>query len=79
MVVVITLLTNRAGLNSRNSRKPPSSDINLKEQARNKSEKKSGGQLGHVGTTLSQIEAPGDIQRVKIDRRCLKAMTKTLA
>ena len=71
LVVVIKLLTNRVGLNSSNSSKPPSSDSNPKKQVRKKSEKKSGGQLGHVGKTLIQIEEPDDIQLVKIDRRTL--------
>ena len=79
LVVVVKLLTNRVGLTSRNSSKPPSSDSHLKKQARKKSEKKSGGQPGHVGTTLSQIEEPDDIQLVKlIGAGCQKAITKTL-
>ncbi|MFT5082188.1 MAG: transposase [Lentisphaeria bacterium] len=40
LVVSIKLLTNRVGLNSRNSSKPPSSDINLKKQDRKKSQKR---------------------------------------
>ncbi|MFT5082999.1 MAG: transposase [Lentisphaeria bacterium] len=71
LIAVIKLLTNRIGLNSRNSSKPPSSDVNPKKQERKKFQKKNGGQLVHVGTTLIQIEGPDDIELVQIDRRTL--------
>ncbi len=58
LIVVVKLLTNRAGLNSRNSSKPPSSDPNRPKTPRKKSGKKPGGQTGHAGTTLKQIEEP---------------------
>jgi transposase len=55
-------LERQLGLNSSNSGKPPSSD-GLKRPARTgslreKSGKKSGGQRGHKGETLRQIETP---------------------
>ncbi|MCZ6802572.1 MAG: DUF6444 domain-containing protein [Proteobacteria bacterium] len=71
LVMLVKLLSNRVALNSRNSSKPPSSDLNRKKQERIKSRKKSGGQLGHVGSTLKQIEAPDGIETLKIDRRTL--------
>ncbi|MFT5085365.1 MAG: transposase [Lentisphaeria bacterium] len=40
LMVVIKLLTNRVGLNSRNSSKPPSSDINPKKQERKNFQKR---------------------------------------
>ena len=55
-------LERRLGLNSSNSGKPPSSDGLRKKPApvslRDKSEKPSGGQKGHKGTTLAQVETP---------------------
>jgi transposase len=71
LVVVIKLLTNRVGLNSSNSSKPPSSDINKKNQDRKKSTKSTGGQPGHAGKTLVQVDDPDDIDFIKIDRRTL--------
>ncbi len=71
LVMVVKLLSNRVGLNSRNSSKPPSSDPNRKKQGREKSNRKSGGQPGHVGTTLEQVEEPDSVKLIKIDRRTL--------
>ena len=51
MVTLLKLLTNQIGLNSNNRSKPSSSDPNRLKLTR----KKSGGQKGHVGTTLKQI------------------------
>lgn len=58
----IAELERRLGLNSSNSGKPPSSD-GLKKPARvsslrERSGKKSGGQKGHRGETLSRVEMP---------------------
>jgi transposase len=58
-------LERQLGLNSSNSSKPPSSD-GLKRPARTgslreKSGKKSGGQRGHKGETLRQIETPNTV------------------
>lgn len=74
LVTLVKLLTNRAGLNSQNSSKPPSTDSGAnkpKKKTRKKSDKSQGGQQGHIGTTLEKIDDPDDIHIIKIDRRTL--------
>src|SRR3990167_920380 len=56
-------LEERLSKNSNNSRKPPSSDGYKKPDPKslrnkNKKKKKVGGQVGHKGSTLNQIENP---------------------
>ncbi len=72
LLLIITLLSNRLGLNSSNSSKPPSSDPNRKKGTNNKnSTNKPGGQKGHKGTTLEPVSDPDKIQDLSIDRRKL--------
>ena len=71
LIVVVKLLTHRAGLNSRNSSKPPSSDPNRLKSSRKKTGKKPGGQKGHTGATLIQIDDPDEVERIEVDRRTL--------
>jgi transposase len=71
ILLVVKLLTNRAGLNSKNSSKPPSTDPNRKKTSKKKPDKKTGGQKGHLGKTLEQIETPDEIKAITIDRRTL--------
>jgi len=68
LVLIITLLANRLNLNSKNSSKPPSSDPNRKKSGIKKSDKKPGGQNGHVGRTLTKIENPDKVKVIKVDR-----------
>jgi transposase len=54
----------KLGKNSSNSSKPPSSDIykpKKNQSLRTKSGKKSGGQAGHIGTTLRICNNPDEI------------------
>jgi transposase len=71
MITLLKLLTNQIGLNSSNSSKPPSSDPNRLKPTRKKSNKKPGGQKGHLGTTLKQVEEPDEVKVIKIDQRTL--------
>ena len=73
LILVITLLANRLGLNSTNSSKPPSSDPNRPKRAKASTGKKAGGQQGHVGVTLQKVDDPDKIEVIKIDRRTLPA------
>jgi len=68
LILIITLLANRLNLNSTNSSKPPSSDPNRKKRSKNKTDKKPGGQRGHVGKTLEKVDNPDKIAVIKVDR-----------
>ena len=76
----IKVIENQLAQNSRNSSKPPSSD-GLKRQTkslRKKSGRSVGGQKGHRGTTLRQVEKPDDIVKhsVKICHTCRRSLKK---
>jgi transposase len=71
LILVISLLLNRSNLNSRNSSKPPATDPNRMKPTRKKSDKKSGGQPGHRGSTLHTYDDPDFIEVLSVDRRCL--------
>ena len=71
LILVITLLVNRQGLNSTNSSKPPSTDPNRKRKDQKKKGRKPGGQKGHVGTTLQKVDTPDRVEEIEIDRRKL--------
>jgi len=71
LLLVVKLLVDRSGLNSKNSSKPPSSDPNREKNGRSKSEKPRGGQKGHKGHNLEPIDNPDKITAINIDRRTL--------
>lgn len=72
LLLLVTLLLNRITLNSKNSSKPPSADPNRKKFSRKgKSHRKPGGQKGHNGTTLEQVDDPDEVTELKVDRRTL--------
>lgn len=66
----ITELEKQLGKNSSNSSKPPSSDgfrkISKPQSLREKGKRPSGGQAGHRGITLKQVDNPDEIIRYKI-------------
>ena len=68
LLLVIKLLLNKAGLNSRNSSTPPSKDPNRDKTKRDKSTKKPGGQEGHEGTTLTKVANPDVIKHIPVDQ-----------
>lgn len=71
ILLLIGVLLNRVTLNSTNSSKPPASDPNRKKAARKKSDKPSGGQKAHVGTTLQKVADPDEIKILEVDRSSL--------
>ncbi len=73
LLVIITLLSNRLGLNSRNSSKPPSSDNN-RQQKNNKnsqSNNKPGGQTGRAGAHLGVCDHPDETVFIPLNRDSL--------
>jgi transposase len=71
LLLIVTLLCQRIGLNSHNSSIPPSSDQNRKKNSKGNSTKKSGGQKGHKGTTLALDDNPDITHKLVVDRTLL--------
>ncbi len=74
LVVVITMLLGKLGLNSGNSSKPPSQDPKRQRGSKQKTtghKRKPGGQNGHEGTTLKKVPNPDRVETIEIDRRTL--------
>lgn len=65
----MALLMGSLNKNSRNSSKPPADDKNrARGSNRQKSNKKPGGQNGHVGTNLKKTDNPDKIEHILIDK-----------
>jgi transposase len=71
LLLLVTILLNRLGLNSKNSSKPPSTDPNRTKTPRCTSGRKPGGQHGHAGTTLQPVPDPDEINIILIDRSAI--------
>lgn len=71
LLMIITLLAARFGLNSTNSSTPPSRDLNRKKKKNTNGNKKPGGQPGHLGKTLEPISNPDTIISIQLDKRRL--------
>jgi transposase len=71
LLLLVTLLLNRLGINSSNSSKPPSADPNRERKLKSQSDRKPGGQQGRRGTTLQPVTDPDEIKFLQIDRRGL--------
>ncbi|MBF0142869.1 MAG: IS66 family transposase [Magnetococcales bacterium] len=67
LLLVVTILLNRVGLNSHNSSKPPSDDPNRKKASRDSHGNKPGGQKGHTGSNLEPVATPDEIIILKVD------------
>ncbi len=78
LILIITLLSNKLGINSSNSSTPPSQDPNRpKKKRKTRKDKgikrKPGAQKGHKGVTLEKSKNPDEIEEIKIDRRTIPA------
>lgn len=71
LLVVVKLLADSHGLNSRNSSKPPSTDPHREKKAPNSNKKSQGGQKGHAGNNLKFVDDPDEVEIIEIDRRSL--------
>ena len=68
MMVLMGILINRLGLNSKNSSKPPSTDPNREKKKKESTGRKPGGQKGRVGKTLQQVANPDEVKEIAVDR-----------
>ena len=71
ILIVVVMLTERLGLNSKNSSIPPSKDPNRKKEPKDKGDKPPGGQKGHKGSTLAQTDFPDEIETCLVKRDIL--------
>jgi len=72
LLLLVRILLNRYGLNSRNSSKPPSTDKKRERGSKKeKSDKKPGGQNGHLGTRLEKVTNPDEVKVIAIDKKTL--------
>ena len=71
LLLLVTILANRLGLNSKNSSKPPSSDPNRKKKSKEQATRQPGGQPGHKGITLKPFPDPDLSQVIPVDRSTL--------
>jgi transposase len=73
LLLLVTVLLNRATLGSHNSSIPPSQDLNRKKNSAQESDtkRKPGGQKGRMGTTLVQVLTPDEVQVLSLDRATL--------
>lgn len=71
LVVIITLLIAKLGLNSKNSSTPPSKDQNRAKKKADGNGRKPGGQNGHAGSTIKKEQNPDKIEVIKVDRAIL--------
>lgn len=73
LLIFMEAFINRLGLNSRNSSKSPSSDLDRKKRSKkfNESSRKPGGQEGRIGKQLKPVNDPDVVEVLKLDKRKL--------
>jgi transposase len=84
LILIITLLVNRLGINSSNSSMPPSQDPNRDKDPKKEEDKKKiktrkdkgikrkpGAQPGHKGVTLEKSKNPDKVEEIEIDLRSI--------
>ena len=73
LIDAITVLTNELGLYSSNSSKPPSTDLFPQKRPKTApgKKRKPGGQKGHKGTCLQQVEKPDTVDMIFLDKKSL--------
>lgn len=72
LIMIVEMLANRLGLNSKNSSKPPSQDPNReKKNKKDPLAKKPGGQKGHPGNNLKPVTDPDEIKKIFVDKKKL--------
>lgn len=73
LVLIVNLLLEKMGLNSKNSSIPPSKDPKRERgsKKKGKGKRKPGGQVGHKGATLEKFANPDKIETIEIDRRTI--------
>ena len=71
LILLVSILVNRLGLNSRNSSKPPVTDPHRKKKTTKANDRKPGGQPGHNGKTLKQVADPDIVKAIPVDRNLL--------
>jgi transposase len=71
LLLLVTLLLNRLGINSLNSSKPPSADPNRIRKPKDPGSRKPGGQKGHNGATLQPVADPDEVRIIKVDKSTL--------
>lgn len=74
LILLVTLMANRLGRNSKNSHKPPSQDPNRARKnkaAGDVQKRRPGGQDKHAGCTLEKTETPDQIEEIVIDMRTI--------
>jgi transposase len=62
LLVVVAILAERFGLNSKNSSTPPAADPNRIKKPKEKSSRPTGGQIGHKGKTLQPVDDPDHVE-----------------
>lgn len=66
---LVVALSDKLGVNSSNSSKPPSQDPNRKRRVTKAKgrKRKPGGQKGHKGSCLKQTENPTSVEEIQVD------------